>query len=383
MPWNETVTMQRLQFIIACQAGDSSMTSICKLFGISRKTGYKWLQRFDPQELSSLENRSHARLTPYPSTPHSVIEQLLKVKQRYPDWGPRKVHDFLINHNVDFSVPATSTIGDIFKSFGLVEERRRNKPTPRKEPLREVTSANQVWCADFKGRFRLRNQRYCSTFTLTDNYSRYLLACDATYNETTSFVKNAFERVFLEQGLPEVLRTDNGRPFSSTGLGGLSNLSIWLIKLGITLERIHPGKPTENGRHERMHKSLKRGMHYRGICYTLEEQQAWFDEYLKEFNEIRPHEALGGKTPSTYWQASPREYKGVVAELPYPDNARLYRVRGNGDIMLNKKRLFICETLYGENIWIVEKDERYDEIGFGRMTLALYDKHNHKVIRAD
>lgn len=383
MPWNETVIMQRLQFILACQSGENSITSVCEQFGISRKTGYKWLQRFVPQELSSLQDRSHARLTPYPSTPDEIIEELVGVKLQFPDWGPQKVRDYLINKPSEFSIPATSTIGDIFKSRGLVEERKRNKPTPRKEPLREITYVNQVWSADFKGKFKLKNQRHCSPFTLTDNYSRYLLACDGTYNETTDFVKTCFERVFLECGLPDVLRTDNGRPFAGTGLGGLSQLSIWIMKLGIILERIHPGKPTENGRHERMHRSLKRRMFYHGVCTTLEEQQVWFDGFLFEFNEIRPHWALQGQPPSTCWKPSEKEYTGVVPELFSPDGTKHYFVRSNGCITLNRELLFISEALRGEHIWIREKNDEYDEIGFGQMTLAYYDKRKHKVIRAD
>jgi len=294
MPWTETVTLQRLDFIRACEAGTHSISELCRLHGISRKTGYKWLHRFDPGDANSLNDRSHARLTQPEKIPPDVADRLILCRMQHPDWGPKKIRHWFLNHNADFIVPAASTIGDLLSQEKLVRECPKRKRTPGN--MQKLTAAernNHVWSADFKGRFRLKDRSYCRPFTLTDNHSRYVLACEAGVAETTAFVRGCMENAFREGGLPEVIRTDNGSPFVAPGILALTQLSVWLMKLGIKTERTDPGCPGQNARHERMHRSLKAALNCGNIFVTQAEQQAWFSHWREEFNHERPHEAKG------------------------------------------------------------------------------------------
>lgn len=383
MPWTETVTMQRLEFILACQSGEETITDICRRYGISRKTGYKWLNRFDPLILASLENRSRARHAQPDKLPPDVAECLLRFREAHPDWGPKKIRHWFLNHDAAFSVPAASTIGDLLAGHGLVPPRLKRKRTPGNRLELTVSERNnQVWCADFKGRFRLKDRSYCRPFTLTDNHSRYVLACEAGGAETTAFVRDCMGRAFRECGLPDVMRTDNGAPFAGPGLVALTQLSVWLIKLGILPERIEPGKPQQNGRHERMHKSLKLAMSHGNIFHTLEEQQAWFSHWREEFNHERPHESLNDKPPASQWEPSLRQWDGREPEVYYAQGARLYRVGEKGEVRLNG-RLFLSEALKREYVEFREVDERLDAIHFGKMLLAYYDRAERRIIRID
>lgn len=383
MPWTETVTMQRLEFIHACQTSGDSFSAVCRHFCISRKTGYKWLKRFQPDDVSSLEDHSRAPLTHSRQHSSDVINCLIRLRRAHPDWGPNKIRQWLLNHEIPFDVPAGSTIGDILKREGLVPDRIKRRKTPENtHALTDIQAVNQVWSADFKGKFRLLSQEYCRPFTLTDNHSRYLLACEASASENLLFTRACFERAFHEYGLPEVVRTDNGAPFAGTGIAGLSSLSVWMIKLGIYPERIKKGHPEQNGSHERMHRSLKAGLSHDNIRQTMEEQQAWFSDYRYEFNHERPHAALGGATPSSVWVPSPRQWDGRVPEINYPEGARLYKVAEKGDIRLGK-RLFVSEALRGEYVMLKEVGEELDVVLFDRMILAYYDRAKHSIIRID
>jgi len=383
MPWTETQPMQRLDFIRACQTGTEPFSALCRRFGISRKTGYKWLQRFDPDDPTSLFDKSRARLTHPDRLPPDVIQQLIDIRLTHPDWGAKKVRGWLINHRVPFPVPAASTIGDILQREGLITPRVHRRRTPgNRQAMTSIETVNQVWSADFKGKFRLLSRAYCHPFTLTDNHSRYLLACQGTFRESESFVHGCLERAFLEYGLPEVLKTDNGQPFAGTGIAGLSRLAVWLIKLGIRPERIRRGHPEENGRHERMHRSLKYSLSFDNRHSTLEAQQAWFDHYREEFNRERPHEALGGLTPGGIWVPSPRQWDGKMPEVSYPEGARIYRVGPKGVIHIGK-RVFLNQALRGEYVMLEEREDGVDVIIFNRMDLAYYDRRKQSIIRID
>lgn len=381
MPWTETVTMQRLQFIAACQEGELSITEVCRRFNISRKTGYKWLARFSPDDTSSLDDRSRARHHQN-TIPEAMVNLVLDTKNQHPLWGPEKIRQRLLNLNIT-GVPASSSIGNILKLHGLVGKctPRYFKPSQRGE-LHAVTKPNDVWSADFKGKFPHTGGRWCHPFTLTDNYSRIVLACDATYTPDGRFVIPRLERVFRECGVPLVLRTDNGSPFAGCGLMGLTLMSIWLIKCGIVPERIRPGKPTENGRHERMHRTMKESLKLHSQFASLEEQQSWFDDWRQEFNNIRPHKALGGKTPGSVWSPSERMFTGPVKEMPVPDGSRVLRVSMKGDLCFSNKRIFLSEALRNEWVWMRLIDDDIEEIGFGELILARYDRKNHRIIRA-
>ncbi|UNK60169.1 integrase core domain-containing protein [Buttiauxella ferragutiae] len=375
--------MQRLDFIRASQTGTEPFSTLCRRFGISRKTGYKWLQRFNPDDPASLFDQPRTRLTHPERLPPGIVQQLIDVRVKHPYWGPKKVRAWLINHQVPFDVPAASTIGDTLKREGLVIPRTHRRRTPgNRQPLTTISEVNQVWSADFKGKFRLLSQQYCHPFTLTDNHSRYLLSCEGTFRESESFVRGCLERAFLEYGLPEVLKTDNGQPFAGTGIAGLSRLAVWLIKLGIRPERIRKGHPEENGRHERMHRSLKHSLSFGNRRASLEAQQTWFDSYRREFNQERPHEALGGLTPGGIWVPSPRRWDGKTPEVSYPEGARLYRVRTKGDIYIGK-RLFLNQALRGEYVMLEERDDGLEAIIFNQMDLAYYDRRKQSIIRID
>ena len=383
MPWTETVIMQRLEFIHAVQNSGESFSAVCRHFKISRKTGYKWFQRFQPDDPFSLNDRSRARLTHPERMTDEVIKRLVEMRRKHPDWGPVKIRHWLLNNNAPFDVPASSSIGDILKKEGLVTPFKKRQNTPGNVlPLTDIRENNQVWSADFKGKFRLLSQHYCYPFTLTDNHSRYLLACEAGKGEGRPFVQTCFENAFREYGLPSVVRTDNGSPFAGNGIAGLSQLSVWLIKLGILPERIKKGHPEQNGRHERMHRSLKAGLRCGNIYATLEEQQVWFNHYRHEFNHERPHDVHNGQTPSSQWTTSSREWDGKVPEVIYPDNARLYKVQHNGDIYPGT-RLFLSEALQGEYVMMKEVDDGLYMVLFDRLILAYYDKAEHCILRID
>lgn len=383
MPWTETRPMQRLDFIRACHAGTDSFSALCRLFGISRKTGYKWLGRFEPSDPASLFDRSRTPHSHSRIIPPDIVSHLTALRQKHPDWGPKKLRMWLLNHQACFPVPAASTIGDILKREGLVPDKKRTRRTPgNRQPLTDIRAVNQVWSADFKGKFRLLSRAYCYPFTLTDNHSRYLLSCQGNLRETESFARQCLTDAFLEYGLPDVLRTDNGHPFAGIGVAGLSRLSVWLIKLGIRPERIRKGHPEENGRHERMHRSLKGALKHGNIYTTLEQQQAWFSLYRKEFNNERPHEALGGTTPGQIWTPSARSWDGKVPDYDWPAGARLYRVMSKGVIHIGKS-VFLSEALIGEYIMLEEKDDGLEAIIFNGITLAYYDRTTQSVIRID
>ncbi|HAZ77589.1 IS481 family transposase [Pseudescherichia sp.] len=383
MPWTETRPMQRLDFIRACHAGTDSFSALCRLFGISRKTGYKWLGRFEPSDPASLFDRSRTPHSHSRTIPPDIVSHLTALRQKHPDWGPKKLRMWLLNHQARFPVPAASTIGDILKREGLVPDKKRTRRTPgNRQPLTDIRAVNQVWSADFKGKFRLLSRAYCYPFTLTDNHSRYLLSCQGNLRETESFARQCLTDAFLEYGLPDVLRTDNGHPFAGIGVAGLSRLSVWLIKLGIRPERIRKGHPEENGRHERMHRSLKGALKHGNIYTTLEQQQAWFSLYRKEFNNERPHEALGGTTPGQIWTPSARSWDGKVPDYDWPAGARLYRVMSKGVIHIGKS-VFLSEALIGEYIMLEEKDDGLEAIIFNGITLAYYDRTTQSVIRID
>ncbi len=383
MPWTETRPMQRLDFIRACQAGTESFSALCRHFGISRKTGYKWLGHLESADLTSLFERSRAPHSHSRTVPPDIISHLTALRQKHPDWGPKKLRMWLLNHQADFPVPAASTIGDILKREGLVADKKRRRRTPgNRQPLTDIRAVNQVWSADFKGKFRLLNRVYCYPFTLTDNHSRYLLSCRGNLRETESFTRQCLADAFLEYGLPDVLRTDNGHPFAGIGVAGLSRLSVWLIKLGIRPERIRKGHPEENGRHERMHRSLKSALKQGNTFMTLEQQQAWFSHYREEFNHERPHEALGGTTPGKVWSPSARSWDGKVPDYVWPAGARLYRVMSKGVIHIGKS-VFLSEALIGEYIMLEEKDDGLEAIIFNGITLAYYDRTTQSVIRID
>jgi transposase InsO family protein len=311
MAWKEIcVEEERFRFIEQLRREQLSMAEVCRAFGISRKTGYKWLERYELGGIGALSDQSRAPHCQARQVLAEVEAEIVKLRGAHPSWGPAKLKAWLDREAPEILWPAASTIGELLKRRGLTAERRRKRrATPNAQPLAHALDVNDVWCADFKGWFRTQDGRRCDPLTITDARSRYLLRCQAVARPDYEHSRPVFEQAFREYGLPKAMRTDNGSPFASIGLAGLSRLAVWWLQLGIHPERIRPGKPAENGRHERMHRTLKQDA-VRPPRANLPEQQRAFDHFREEYNDQRPHAALQHGTPGSVYQYSRREYTG-------------------------------------------------------------------------
>lgn len=382
MSWQETCVMeQRFQFIVDVLDGTYNMSELCEHYGISRKTGYKWLRRYQRGGPEALQDLSRAPHSHPQEISVSVKQVILAVKKRFPHWGAPQIRNRLQRDHPDWpQYPAVSTIGLFLHRQGLTRSRRpRRRATPTESPLTSGRYANQVWCADYKGHFQTKNGRRCNPLTISDQASRYLLCCRHVSRMDHDSARTWFERTFRRYGLPEVIRTDNGSPFSSIGLGGLSRLSYWWIRLGIWPERIEPGHPEQNGRHERMHRTLK-AYTASPAAATLSAQQKRFDAFRKEYNDQRPHTALGMQTPSECYVRSPREYPSRLPEISYPDPMRVRRVKGSGEIMLNNKSLYVAQSLAGETLGIEQIEEDCSRMWYCDYLLGQIDHRRWQII---
>jgi len=344
---------ERLKFMAAWLEGEESRSSLCERHGISRKTGYKWAARYAADPAGGLVDRTHV---PH-NIPHKIeagaAGMIVELRSRHPSWGPRKLRAALMRSAPGQDWPAASTIGDLLRREGLVDRRRRRWPALRQtQPFADIRQANDTWCLDFKGWFRTGDGRRCDPLTVSDAYSRYLLGCRIV-PPTGAGVQPVIEGLLREHGLPGAIRSDNGPPFASTAAGGLSQLSVSWLKLGIRLERIEPGHPEQNGRHKRLHRTLK--------AETLQSpaanpgaQQARFDAFREIYNEERPHEALGQAPPATVWHPSPRPYPSRIDEPAYGSDHAVRRVRSNGEIKWGGGLVFISEALIGELVGVAE-----------------------------
>lgn len=379
MPWKESNVMdQRICFIGDWLKHKYSKKELCAAYGISRPTGDKWIQRYLQEGSEGLKERSRApRSHPATVTP-AIREQIIATKLRYQSWGPKKVMDWLRRNHSEQSWPVDSTAGEILSRAGLVKRRtRRRHVPPYTKPFGDCHKPNASWSADFKGHFRLTNGRRCHPLTLSDNHSRYVLLCRALSRTTGADVRPWFEWVFREYGLPEAIRTDNGPPFASLALGGITQLSAWWIRLGIRPERIKPGTPSQNGRHERMRRSLNSGVH--PISHTLTAQQRQFDQWLEEFNWQRSHEALERKTPGSVYTASPRPYPAILPEVEYDCGMTVRRIRHNGELRWRGHLLYLSETLQREPVGLKQVDESLWEIYYGFHLLGYLDDKELKI----
>jgi len=381
MPWKETSAMdERMQLIADWLSGDYRKSELCGVYGISRPTVDKWIQRYDdngPPGLQELRRAPHCH-------PNQTAEELraliVQTKLRYQKWGPKKVLDWLRDRRPELKWPADSTAGEILKRAGLVQPRkRRRRVAPYSEPFGECAAPNQCWSEDFKGDFLLRNGRRCYPLTISDNFSRYLLLCRALQRPRYEEVQPWFEWVFRESGLPEVIRTDNGGPFASLALGGLSQLSKWWIKLGIKPERIQPGKPAQNGRHERMHKTLKEAVPPQS---DLREQQRQYDPFQQEYNWERSHESLGRKTPGSVHCASPRSYPAKLPEVQYEPGVTIRQVRRRGQIKWKGQLIYLTHVLANEPVGLKLIDEDKWELRYSFHLLGVLDERSKKIIPA-
>lgn len=346
---------ERRQLIALYETGRYTVTELAQHFGVSRKTAYKWLDRYATGGDDELQDRSRAPLTHPNATPDVVVAAVVQAKLERPTWGPLKLQPGpKVPSEVAAAWPAPSTRGAILARAGLtVARRRRRRVAPFAQPFAACDHPNSVWCADFKGWFRTGDRQRCDPLTISDAYSRLLLCCQGLRGTDSGHVRPFFQATFREYGLPDVIRTDNGPPFASLGVGGLSVLAVWWIKLRILPERIQAGHPEENGRHERLHGTLKREC-LRPPAGNMAAQQARFDEFRQSYNTERPHQALGQQPPATAYTPSPRPYPDQVTDPSYPSDVEVRRVRSTGQIKWQGELVFVGEALKGEVIGIRE-----------------------------
>lgn len=362
---------ERVKFIARLLDGES-MTSLCTEFGISRKTGYKILERYQDIGTGAFTDRSRRPIRLANQLPFQVEKYILKIKMEYPSWGARKIREKLIRKFPDIRTPAKSTIHAVLDRNGLVVPRGRIRRRAEGTELTQAQQPNDLWCADYKGEFMLGNKEYCYPLTITDQASRYLLTCEGLSTTKEVYAFQVFEKTFQEYGLPNAIRTDNGVPFASANsLFNLSKLSVWWLRLGIQIERIQPGCPQQNGRHERMHLTLKKEA-TKPAGQNFLQQQAKFDEFLEEFNTDRPHEALGMKYPSEIYLRSDRSYQGLQP-IDYPLHDRTIEVTSCGRICIGKTKINLSKVFTGQKMGLKEVSDGTWLVTFMDYDLGYFD----------
>jgi transposase InsO family protein len=379
MPWKECDKVsERMKFIGRLLDGEK-MTDLCREFGISRVTGHKIWSRYQEEGTRSMNDRSKRPWRLANQTAPNVETAILEVKEKYPTWGAPKIWAYLERRKKDLKLPARSTVHAILDRHGLVKRQsRKRRFFAEGTDLITAVRPNQLWCADFKGQFRMGNQKYCYPLTITDQYSRYILACEGLESVREVGAIESFKRVFIEHGIPDAIRTDNGVPFSSRTLFGLSKLSILWLRLGIRLERIDPGHPEQNGRHERMHKTLKQTV-TKPPGKNLFHQQELLDSFMTVFNEERPHEGLKMKCPSDLYTQSFKRYPRILEDFDYIDSASTRRVQGNGTIRFNgDKKIFISDVFAGQQVGIKEIEDGIWSVNFMDYELGYFSKDTDK-----
>jgi transposase InsO family protein len=382
MAWRTTcVKEERIKMISSYLEGEETISELAAQYGISRKTVYKWIERFEAKGPGALEDRSRAPLH-HPNAVSEAVEQaVLELKGERPLWGAPKLRRKLQMGLKGEECPAESTISEILRRHGLSRRmRRRWRAVPSTQPFAAHQAANAVWCADFKGWFYTGDGARCTPLTISDGHSRYLLCCQGL-GGTTGFatVRPLFEATFREYGLPRAIRTDNGPPFATRGLGGLSQLAVWWMRLGIDLERIEPGQPQQNGRHERMHRTLKDAT-ARPPRANLRRQQEAFDTFRLEYNQERPHEALGQRPPAQVYQPSLRDYPQRLPQLRgYPDEWQKRKVRPSGQIKWKGLEPYISEALVGLEVGLEPIGDGLWAIHFEGLKLGTYDERRQQI----
>jgi putative transposase len=381
MPWKEICRMEeRMSFLVQVNESDESFAALCRRYGISRKTGYKWVDRCE--QGGGLENRPPVAHAHPDRVRDELVDIIVATRKQYPFWGPKKLLAWLQEHRPEHAWPAASTIGDKLQEHGLIRPRRRRVRAPMSvDPLAPTTLANDTWCVDFKGHFALGDKTRCYPLTLTDQESRFLLKCEGMTEPKFLPVQREFELAFREFGLPLRIRSDNGPPFATVGLGGLSALAVGWIKYGITPERIEPGQPQQNGRHERMHRTLKQET-ANPPAASLLEQQRRFDRFRRIFNHERPHEALGQRPPASRYCNSVRALPDKPRSPAYADSMEVRRVNKSGFFSFHgaSHRLSMC--LAGEPVGLEPIDEDTWELFYGPVLLAeLHIRNKQATLR--
>lgn len=377
MPWSQTSPMdQRTQFIADFLRETLSVTELCDLYGVSRKTGYKWIDRYLRHGPAGLEEHSRRPVHSPNATAEEIVQAFLDVRHRHPSWGAKKLLPMVHKRHPRWDLPGRSTVCDILSRHGMVPKKRnRRKIGHPGKPMSSILAPNDTWCADFKGQFKTGDGIYCYPLTVTDGYSRYLLDCQGLLTTAVKEAKPVFTRLFKEFGLPTRMRTDNGVPFATPTLARLSALSAWWVRLGILPELIEPGKPQQNGRHERMHKTLKAEA-TKPSAGNLAAQQRKFNRFRQEFNHERPHEALDQQTPGSLYVSSSREMPNKLPPLEYPDRFEVRYVSANGGIRWNNGWLNVSIVCAGEYVGLEEIDDGVWNVYFGPLKLGrLLERH--------
>jgi len=377
MPWSETSPMdQRTQFIADYLRQSLTVTELCDLYGVSRKTGYKWIERYLRAGPAGLEARSRRPHGSPNATAEEVVQAILEARHRHPSWGAKKLLTILTRRHARWAFPGRSTVCDILRRHGMVPKtRQRRRIGHPGRPTSSILAPNDVWSADYKGQFKTGDGIYCYPLTVADGFSRYLLGCQALLSTAGQDAKPVFTRLFKEFGLPQRIRTDNGVPFATNTLARLSQLSAWWVRLGILPELIEPGKPQQNGRHERMHRTLKAET-TRPPAANGCAQQRKFNHFREEFNTERPHEALDLHTPASVYAPSPRAMPDRLPPLEYPDRFETRYVSANGGIRWNSQWVNVSITCVGEYVGLEEIDDGIWNVYFGPLKLGrLLEKH--------
>ncbi len=368
---------ERVRFVARLLEGEQ-MASLCREFGISRVTGYKIFERYKECGVDGLHDRSRRPYRHANKLPYQIERCILGIKREYPTWGAPKIRDKLLRAFPITKPPAISTVHAVLDRHGLVARRKRRRHKAEGTPLSAATEANGLWCADYKGEFRLGNRQYCYPLTITDYRTRYVLACEGLESTKSDFAFSVFERVFKEFGLPKAIRTDNGVPFASPhALFGLSKLSVWWLQLGIDIERIKPGNPQQNGRHERMHLTLKQET-TKPAAFNFLQQQERFDSFVEVYNNDRPHQALAGAYPGELYTPSVRPY-APPAEPDYPFHDRTVTVTRCGRICIGKRKINLSQVFAGQKLGIREVDDQISLVSFMHYDLGFFDANENRV----
>lgn len=378
MPWKECSVMDEKLRFISRLLDNESMSDLCREFGISRKTGYKIWNRYKACGIEGLPSQSRKPYKNANRLPIQIESLIVGVKKEKPTWGARKIRERLKRKYPDMQLPANSTIHAVLDRNGLVNKKRKRRYKAEGTPLSSVDTPNALWCADYKGEFLLGNRKYCYPLTITDFKSRYLISCEALETTKEHYAFTVFERAFKDFGLPSAIRTDNGNPFSNVqAMFGLSRLSVWWLRLGIRIERTAPGCPQQNGRHERMHRTLKQEA-TRPAGANLLQQQEKFDSFIYEYNQERPHEALEMKSPGHIYTPSSRAYKGLP-EIEYPMHDRRITVTQCGRICMDRRKINFSRVFAGQDVGVKQVDDKIWLVSFMDYDIGYFDEDTNRV----
>ena len=371
MAWRlKKVEDQREYLVKSYLSKEKNMSDLCCELEVSRRTGYKWVKRYIEGGISALKDLSRAPKEPYRVFSNDKLNLALELKQRYPKYGPKKIHALLERHYPDQVWPCPSRLHQLFKEHHLVNSRKLRRKVPGTHPLGEIDENNQVWCIDFKGWFLTGDHSKVEPLTITDGYSRFVICCQHLERKGTEEVWGVYKEAFLQFGLPRRIRTDNGPPFASTGVGRLSRLAVYLVKAGIVPEWINPGHPEENGRHERFHRSLKEGI-ANPPAYRFQDQIRRMSAYVEEYNFDRPHEALNFNSPGSIYRPSPRVWNGILRSPEYDTNfAALRKVGSSGCIYWKQEWHYLGSVLHGEYVGLQEVDNDIYQLFYGPVLLG-------------